>query len=260
MLRSGHGVYRAAGPTGGLDSLVAAAHASRGVVACDSAASVHGWDLAHSPRGHSIVVPRNRRTVRRPGVRQHRMDLSPGDWVEIGGVRVTAPLRTVLDCGRRLPLVDAVAVADAALRAGLDLRGLVEAAALARGHGAGRVRRMAALCDPRAGSVLESVARVLMVSAGLPPSHTQYVLRDAAGALIAVADFAYEAARLLVETDGFDYHRERRDYRADRRKANAFLLGGWMLLRFSWEDVLLDPAYVVSTVRAALDLRLAPAA
>lgn len=33
-----------------------------------------------------------------------------------------------------------------------------------------------------------------------------------------------------------------------------------MLLRFSWEDIMLSPGYVVATVRAALGLRLRPAA
>ena len=77
---------------------------------------------------------------------------------------------------------------------------------------------------------------------------------------IAIADLAYVLARLLIEADGFEFHRERSDYRKDRRKANAFLVGGWMLLRFSWEDVMGSPDYVVATVRAALAWRLLPAA
>jgi hypothetical protein len=44
---------------------------------------------------------------------------------EVSGLRVTSPARTVVDCLRELPLPDAVAIADAALR-----RGLTDAARL----------------------------------------------------------------------------------------------------------------------------------
>jgi hypothetical protein len=44
---------------------------------------------------------------------------------ELNGLRVTSPARTVVDCLRELPLPDAVAIADAALR-----RGLIEVAEL----------------------------------------------------------------------------------------------------------------------------------
>jgi Transcriptional regulator, AbiEi antitoxin/Protein of unknown function (DUF559) len=255
VIRLARGVYRA-GPVGGLGELVAAAQGLRGVVTSDSAALIHGWAMAHTPVGHSITVPRNRRDRSGSAVRMYRCDLPPDACVEIQGVAVTSPLRTVLDCARTLPLAQAVAITDSALRSGLDLGELRSSAASTIGPGAVKVRRVAALADPRAGSVLESLLRVLLVLAGLPPSHTQFVVRDAEGRLVAVVDFGYELQRLLVEADGFAFHRERQDYRSDRRKANAFLIGGWMLLRFSWEDVMGSPDYVVETVRAALGLRL----
>lgn len=204
-------------------------------------------------------MPRNRKQ-RAPGsVHLHRSDLPSDACVEIKGVAVTTALRTVLDCARTLPLVQAVAVTDSALRCGLDLIELRAGVDSTIGRGAAKVRRVAAMVDPRAGSVLESVLRVLLVLAGLPPSHSQFVVRDPEARLVAVADFAYDLQRLLVEGDGFEFHRERQDYRRDRRKANAFLVSGWTLLRFSWEDVMGSPEYVVETVRAALGLRLLPA-
>ncbi len=259
VIRMARGAYRA-GPVGGLGTLVAAAHGVRGVISHDSAALVHGWPMAHTPSRHSISVPRTRRDRGAGAVQLHRIDVSPAECVEIQGVLVTSPQRTVMDCARKLPVASAVAIADSALRAGLDLAELRSSVATATGPGAGRVRRAAGLADRQAGSVLESVLRVLLVLAELPPSHSQFVVHDAEGRLVAVADFAYRLARLLIEADGFEFHRERQDYRQDRRKANAFLIGGWMLLRFSWEDVMGSPDYVVETVRAALGFRLLPAA
>lgn len=240
--------------------LASAAHGLRGVVSHDSAALVHGWPMAHTPVGHSITVPRNRRQRSGAAVQLDRVDLPPDGFAEIQGVLVTSRLRTVLDCARTLPLAQAVAIADSAMRSGLDHAELQSGAASATGPGAARLRRVARMADPHAGSVLESVLRVLLVLAGLKPSHSQFEVRDAEGRPVAHADLAYCIERLLVEADGFEFHRERRDYRSDRRKANSFLVGGWMLLRFSWEDVMSAPDYVVETVRVALGWRLVPAA
>ena len=56
----------------------------------------------------------------------------------------------------------------------------------------------------------------------------------------------------MVETDGFAFHSDRRQYRDDRRRTNALTVAGWTVLRFTWEDVLAYPQYVIDSVRAAL--------
>jgi very-short-patch-repair endonuclease len=93
------------------------------------------------------------------------------------------------------------------------------------------------------------VLRVLLVLAGLPPDQSQFVIRDQRLRFVARVDFVYLKVRLIVEVDGFEFHRERSDYRADRRKANAFSRLRWWLLRFTWEDVVMHPDYVVEAVR-----------
>ena len=72
------------------------------------------------------------------------------------------------------------------------------------------------------------------------------------GRVLGRVDFAWPEQRLVVETDGFAFHADRRSYREDRRRNNALVLAGWRVLRFSWEDVLHDPAHVVEVVRTAL--------
>ena len=57
---------------------------------------------------------------------------------------------------------------------------------------------------------------------------------------------------LVVEADGFEHHSSRADYRNDRRRSNAIAIAGYELLRFSYEDIVHNPAYVVETRRRVL--------
>lgn len=68
------------------------------------------------------------------------------------------------------------------------------------------------------------------------------------------ADFAWPRIRLLLETDGYAWHRQRADYRADRERANAYAELGWTLLRVTWEDVVHRPDHV-ALVRTMLNRR-----
>lgn len=170
--------------------------------------------------------------------------------VEIERVPVTEPLRTVLDVARVEPRRFSLPILDAALAAGLVTDpALRNAAASARGLGAGRVRSAVALADGRAESPLESMLRLILVEAGLPPDDLQHVVRER-GRFVARVDMWYEG--VIVEADGFEHHRARADYRADRRKGQAFARLGLLVLRFSWEDVVLHPDAVVRSVAAAV--------
>jgi hypothetical protein len=249
VVRLRRGVYGLGLPDG-VDALKAATVELGAVVSHDSAAVLWGLELSHQA-GQHVTVPRSRGRARHEGVVVHRLDV---DEVQVrAGIPVTTPLRTVLDCAASLATNYAVVVADSALRVGLvkpdELRA---AAARTTGRNAGKVRRVVAMTDPRCGSVLESLLRVLLVLAGLSPDQSQFVIRDERRRFVAQVDFAYLKVRLIVEADGFEFHRERRDYRADRRKANAYTRAGWWLLRFSWEDVVLHPHYVIDAVRYQL--------
>src|SRR5882672_10410096 len=86
-----------------------------GVVSHISAARLHGLDLWHPPDGLHISVPRGT-SVAEDGVFVHRRPLPPADLDQ--RLPVTAPLRTLLDCGRSLPFCDAVVVLDSGMRLG----------------------------------------------------------------------------------------------------------------------------------------------
>lgn len=223
---------------------------------CRTAACLRGWGLLVEPHGAvDVVVARGRHRVRLAGVRvlqrrrvqRERLEPQPGQ----AGLWVTTAVATVLDCCRLLPHEEAVVVCDSALRSGqVTLKQLMLAASRLRGErGARRVRRALAGCDPESGSVLESVLRVRMVEDGICGFATQQLLRDAQGRHVVRADFCFVATRLVVETDGVRWHPDpARDQGIDNRLAAA----GWRVLRFSWAQVVHDPAAVLALVRSAL--------
>lgn len=226
-------------------------------VSHEDAALLWGMELATTPVRRTVTIGRDRSRVSRRGAKVHRRDLDDEERVHRDGLWLTSALRTVLDLCRSLPLHEAVALTDSALRQCLvtveELTGAL--CALPPGVGRGRIVQVLRLIDPQSGSVLESLCRVLLAQAGLAPEETQLVVRTRSGRWIGRVDFGWPSARLVVETDGFAFHSDRAGYRKDRRQGNALVLAGWRVLRFSWEDVVHHPDEVVEAVREALAVR-----
>ncbi|WP_298799107.1 DUF559 domain-containing protein [Pseudonocardia sp. 73-21] len=65
-------------------------------------------------------------------------------------------------------------------------------------------------------------------------------------------DFAFPAAKVAVEVDGWAWHMDVERFRADRHKGNALVRAKWDLLRFTWHDLTTRPDYVLGEIRAAL--------
>lgn len=236
------------------EELRAAAVGLDAVVSHTDAALLWGLELVTTPDNRTVTVGRARSGLSHDGLVVRRADLAASEWVRRDGLRVTTVLRTVLDLCRSLPLEEAVATADSALRRDLlTVRELQDAVCgMPAAPGRPKVATAVALVDPRAGSVLESLLRVLLSAHGLPPPQSQLVVRTRTGARIGAVDFAWEDLRVVLETDGFAFHADRRSYRDDRRRGNALVRAGWVVLRFSWEDVVSHPDYVVSCVRDVL--------
>ena len=158
VTRTSRGVYRLAAA----DLALVRAAELRGVASHLSAATLHGWEVAFPATCPWITVPRN------VGVS------GEGDcfvfWADLSDEAglVTSPVRTVTDCARRLEFGPALAVADSALRHGDVTRaGLVEAAAVVRGKGAARARRVAAHASGLAANPFESMLRAIAIEVGM---------------------------------------------------------------------------------------------
>jgi very-short-patch-repair endonuclease len=209
-----------------------------GIVSLRSAAAHYGWEMKEQPPVPEITVRRNRKLAprRREAVRILWSDLEP-DEVRHG---VTTPLRTVVDCARHLPFDEALAIADSALRSGLvtpdDLRW-----AIVRGAGADAVRRVFRHADGRSANVFESVLRALCIEAGLAVE-PQLALDLGTGTIH--PDLVNRELRLVVEADSWTFHAKRKAHTRDCARYNLLVIRGWRVLRFTWEQVIHDQAYV----------------
>jgi very-short-patch-repair endonuclease len=163
---------------------------------------------------------------------------------------VTTRARTLLDCLRGLPVDEALAVADSALRHGFSHRLLSAVAASARGPGSLQARRIAALADPHAANPFESALRAaatavpgLAVRPQVPIYEPHFLGRP---------DLVDERLGIILEADSFEWHGRRAALRRDARRYDEFAVRGWLVLRFAWEDVVHDQPWVSAILRAAV--------
>ncbi|HYO40380.1 MAG TPA: DUF559 domain-containing protein [Nocardioidaceae bacterium] len=244
VVRDAHGRYAVPAAA----AAVRAAGALSGTASHRSAATWWGWEQKCPDHDPEVTVPRHRkvRPDRRRGLTVHWADLSDS---QVDGP-VTTPQRTLVDCLRRLPFDEALAIADSALRHGsLTSAGLVALAAGVAGPGAAKCRRVAGLADARAANPFESVLRALSLSVRGLRLVPQVPITTAGRTLH--PDLVDANRRLVVEADSFEWHGSRRALRRDCRRYNALVLQGWVVLRFTWEDVMHDPAYVCDVLGRA---------
>jgi very-short-patch-repair endonuclease len=164
--------------------------------------------------------------------------------------KATSPLRTVLDCARYLPFGEALAVADSAVRsAKVQPEILKEAAQALRGAGRRKAIRVADLLDGRSESALESMLRARLIEAGITGFIPQYTISGDRG-FTARVDLANPQLRIVLEADSFAFHGTRAALRKDCRRHVNLAMCGWLLLRYSWEDVMLDDDWVGESLTA----------
>ena len=161
--------------------------------------------------------------------------------MEIGGCRVTNPLRTAVDLARWIPRLEAVAAVDQFLHRGLvDLDEFKAEVPRFAGHrGAVQLRYTAEVAEPLAESPGESWTRVGLVDAGLPRPRAQIRLVDADGFLRHRLDMGYDEVRLGIEYMGVRDHEgvenRARDERRERAVERDF---GWSLVNLWSNNVL----------------------
>lgn len=223
-----------------------------GVLSHVSAAKALGLPLLLAPQKPHVIVPPKRHPRPGPPAVLHWADTTSSERRD----RLTSLLRTVVDCSRILPFAEALAVADAALATGrLSQDELLAATAAMGGYGCPNARRTAAAATRLSDSFLESMLRALLISAGVDGFEPQVLVTH--GTFRVRVDLGHRTARLALEAEGFEFHGSRRDFAADCHRYDELVAAGWLVLRFTYEQVIGDPAWVVATVRAALARRLA---
>jgi very-short-patch-repair endonuclease len=159
----------------------------------------------------------------------------------------------VLDCTRILPFGEALAVADAGLTK-LSRPQLIAATTAMRGPGSKQARQVAAVATGAAESFLESMLRALVVQAGLEGFAPQVVVKR--GQFRARVDLGHRQAKIAVEAEGYEFHGSSGDFAADCRRYDELVAAGWLVLRFTYQQVVFEPEWVVATIREALKQRL----
>ncbi|MFI7073756.1 endonuclease domain-containing protein [Micromonospora sediminicola] len=224
-----------------------------------SAAWLFGVDLLGRDVPVTVLLPRPARLRPHPRLSVARSPLPQRDRTRFGRLPVTTTLRTAFDLGRQGSRADALVAVEALLRRRVVTLPAVRAYAAERPGwpGAPLLREVLALAEPSSESPMETRLRLLLLDAGLGPLVAQHEVR-AGGRFVARVDLAWPALRVAIEYDG-DHHRERAHFRRDVARLNALRAAGWVVLRFTADDVLRRPDATVALVRQALAERLTPA-
>lgn len=213
-----------------------------GLLTCHSALAYYSLPELPHPGTVHVAIPSSRGRVRPlAGVVVHR---EPARWPPGMSPPVAPPrllVARMLRCAEETP---AVVVADAALRRGLVSR--AELAAMLRSNRSGGPlgHRRLARCREKARSPIESIARLELEDAG----HSVEVGVDVPG--VGEVDMLVDD-RLLVETDGYQFHSSKGDWSNDRRREQGLIAQGRLWVRLTYDDVM--SGRTVPVVEAALN-------
>ena len=109
-------------------------------------------------------------------------------------------------------------------------------------------------------SWLESTFLRLLERAGLPLPRIQVSVVCGPGGKRYRLDGTYDEHDLVVEVDGHATHATRRQRQADAERDARLLAAGRRVVRFTYEDLVERPAYVVATLAACWASTSAPSA
>ena len=222
----------------------------RGVRSHTTAAVHHGFALPPDDGLVRLTVPPNAHRASDRRVRLSFRSLSPSEVVG----DVTTGLRTVVDCLRDEDFRVALSVGDSALRSGAVTRDeLVAAVTSLHGRGARLARDRAAMLDARSANAFESCARAILIVGGVTGFVPQVTIRHD-GQFVGRADLADRRRQIVIECDGFEFHAARPAFIKDLTRFTMLVAGGWRPLRFTWEQVMFQPGWVLARVREVVAL------
>lgn len=200
------------------------------------------WGFGEETPGVIDVSIARHSSLRRPGIRVHdRAGLWNRDVGSHLGIPVTAPVRTFLD----LTTVAGPKTIERAINEA-DKLDVIDADALRRAlddyPGQPGIRPLRRILDEHtfrlSDDELERLFRPLAASAGLPVPLTKHMLDEFE------VDFFWPDLDLVVETDGWRYHRTPSAQTRDALRFQTHTAAGRTPLRFSHWQVKYEPAHV----------------
>lgn len=205
------------------------------VISGNSATILHGLPTMTVPALAELTEDRTDVMGRRSPAHVFSAALEPRATTAWFGAPVTSVARTLVDQARHSRR-DGLMAADAALRERLvrqdDLR--AELAEAAGWPGVRQAREILQLAVADAESALESVVRLALHDAGLPPPELQFPIGPYR------VDFCWPQRRLVVEADGGSKYLEEGAFAREKRREHYLHVRGWRVERIMWADVLAD--------------------
>jgi Protein of unknown function (DUF559) len=205
-----------------------------GAVLSHRSAAAH-WGLLRSEATRTdVTTPRRRAanaTIRLHGSRS----LIACDTTTHHGIPITSVARTLLDLAATVR-ADRLerALAQAEHLQLYDHIAIAELLARANGHRGRKALTEATALDPKlTRSEWEVRLLELVRAAALPEPLVNLALAAPDHPRLEV-DFCWPSHRLVVETDGWESHRTRAAFEADRRRDAALQADGWRVVRFTW--------------------------
>jgi very-short-patch-repair endonuclease len=165
----------------------------------------------------------------------------------VDGLRVTTPARTLLDLAAREDVTRALAEAKV-LRLVTDAELRLELQRHPNHHGAANLAGLIATTEPTRSELERRFAELLRRS-GLPMPRFNVSLGRYE------VDSLWERERLVVEIDGWAAHGHRVAFERDRARDAELQADGYVVLRFTWRQVVDEPLLVATRIAQVLARR-----
>jgi very-short-patch-repair endonuclease len=220
-----------------LGRYMAAVLASGPGAALSHRAAADHWGVRRSDALIAVTIPRHRAGL--PELEVHRSRLmDTGEFVEREGIRVTSVARTLLDIASLVTPLELTRAIDRTERLELfDLAAIDDVLLRARGRtGGAALHRAVADWRPRyTRSELEDRFQDLLQTTSLPSPFFNVLLHG--DQHVHEVDAVWPACRLVIQLDGFAYHRTRRDRERDAATDADLEVVGYRVVRLTWDEV-----------------------
>jgi hypothetical protein len=229
---------------------------SRAVLSHRTAAEL--WGLIRPEQSAAIHVTLAARSARpRQGVRAHllarldRKDLRTRDRL-----RVTSPARTIIDFAAEAPANELLhAISEAVAHNLTSENELTDALdRLPANHPGAKIIRAILADEPdliNTRSVAERCALPLIIAADLPrPLVNAWIEGE-------LVDLSWPEHKLIVEIDGYQWHKSRQAFENDRRRDAKLTAAGFRVIRVTWEQLTQQSHMVIARIAQALMLAAA---
>jgi len=232
------------------------------VLACGPTAAI---SYSSGARMHQIPVPGRKsdpvdvsvpaHVARfRPGVCVHRVQsLGETDVTRVQGIPVTTPVRTLVDLAAVLAARDLERAVSFALREQDMDRASLEACARRLQPRAGIPLLLKLLSSEGGPAFIRSEAEArfldLIRGSGIPTPKTNVRVCGSE------VDFYWPKERVILEVDGYQYHKTRARYHGDRARDRGYAAEGFVVIRVTWEDLVGGGSSVLVSLACALTRR-----